>query len=138
MSDSPHQRSLTAFSAPVLVAIGLVIGVVAWLLPVNLKSISPALLRAAGKGTPTLGGYGRDLVEVEKIGPAALVAAAARTTKDPQAPALDAALELFASRQPGLMAWGGWDPFIDPLFKLRTESTHRGSTPVLTFFITEK
>jgi hypothetical protein len=121
-----------------LVMIGLAIGVLAWLVPVNLKSISPALLREAGSGTPTLGAYGRDLVDVEKIGPAALVLAAAKATNDPRAPALASALEQFAARQPGLMAWGGWDPFLDPLFNLRSDSGKRGSTPVLTFFNTER
>src|SRR6266496_4282830 len=131
--SSPNTRSLTAFTAPVLAVLGLAIAVGAWLLPVNLKSVSPALLRAAGAGTATLGGYGRDLVDVEKIGPAALVLAAARATNDPRAPALATALDQFATRQPGLMAWGGWDPFLDPLFNLRTDSGRRGSTPVLTF-----
>src|SRR5438128_2409052 len=101
MSHSPPNRSsLTAFTAPVLVVIGLVIAAAAWLLPVNLKSVSPALLRAAGAGTPTLGAYGRDLVDVEKIGPAALVLAAARATNDPRAPVLATAIEQFATRQP--------------------------------------
>src|SRR5688572_2403208 len=136
--SSPNRRSLTAFSAPVLVVLGLVIAVAAWLLPVNLKSMSPALLEAAGSGTPTLGAYGRDLVDVEKIGPAALVLAAAKATKDPRAPDLQTALDQFATRQPGLMAWGGWDPFLDPLFNLRADSGRRGSTPVLTFFNTAR
>src|SRR3954453_11193644 len=136
--STPNTRSLSAFTAPVLVVFGLLIAIAAWLLPVNLKSVSPALLRAAGAGTPTLGAYGRDLVDVEKIGPAALVLAAARATNDPRAPALATALEQFAARQPGLMAWGGWDPFLDPLFNLRADSGYRGSTPVLTFFIPER
>jgi hypothetical protein len=132
----PNKRPLTAFSAPVLVVLGLVIAAAAWLLPINLKSMSPALLRAAGEGTPSLGAYGRDLVDVEKIGPAALVLAAAKAAKDPRAPALQTALDQFATRQPGLMAWGGWDPFLDPLFNLRADTGRRGSTPVLTFFNT--
>ena len=96
------------------------------MLPVNLKSVSPALWQAAGQGTPSLGAYGRDLVDVDKIGPAALVLAAAKATGDPRTPALDAALDLFAARQPGLMAWGGWDPFLDRLFNtLRARQTLR-------------
>src|SRR5688500_113673 len=138
MRDSSSQKSSsTAFTAPVLAVLGLVIGIAAWLLPVNIKSVSPPLLRAAGAGTPSLGAYGRDLVDVEKIGPAALVLAAAKATNDPRAPALESALEQFAARQPGLMAWGGWDPFLDPLFNLRADSGKRGSTPVLKFFNTE-
>ena len=136
--STPHQRSLPAFTAPLLVVLGLAIMIGAWMLPVNLKSVSPALLLAAGARTPTLGAYGRDLVDVEKIGPAALILAAARATEDPRVPALATALEQFAARQPGLMAWGGWDPFLDPLFNLRADSGRRGSTPVLTFFNTER
>jgi hypothetical protein len=133
----PKQKSFSAFTAPVLVVLGIVIAIGAWLLPVNLKSVSPALLKAAGTGTPTLGAYGRDLVDVEKIGPAALVLAAARATDDPRAPALAGALDQFAARQPGLVAWGGWDPFLDPLFNLRAAPARKGSTAVLTFFIPE-
>jgi len=118
--------------AGVLVLLG------AGMVPVNLKSLSPALLRAAGMGTPTLGAFGRDLVDGEKIGPAELVLAAARATDDPRAPALGTALEQVGARQPGLVAWGGWDPFLDPLFNLRADSGHRGSTPVLTFLIPAK
>jgi hypothetical protein len=135
---SPNQRSFSAFTAPVLVACGLVIAVAAWLVPVNLKSVSPALLQAAGRNTASLGAYGRDLVDVEKIGPAALILAAARATNDPRAPALATALDQFAARQPGLMAWGGWDPFLDPLFNLRVDQGHKGSTPVLRFFVPER
>ncbi|MBL9199557.1 MAG: hypothetical protein JNL39_03580 [Opitutaceae bacterium] len=134
----PSQRSSVAGAAPWLVLLGLALAVAGWLLPVNIKALSPALLRAAGAGTPTLAGYGRDLVAVEKIGPAALVLAAARATEDPKAPVLAAALEQFAARQPGLVAWGGWDQFLDPLFNLRADSGRRGSTPVLTFFNTGK
>lgn len=122
-----------------MMAAGLLIAVVAWMLPVNLKSLSPELLRAAGAGTPTLGAYGRDLVDAERIGAAALVLAAAQVTDDPRAPALANAVEQFAERQPGLFAWGGWDPALDPLFNVRAAPTGReGSTPVLTFFIPER
>jgi hypothetical protein len=110
----------------------------AWFLPANLKSVNPPLLRMAAAGTPSLGAYGRDLVDLEKIGPASFVLAAARATDDPRAPALATAIEMATTRQPGIAAWGGWDPFIDPLFNLRVDTSKRASTPVLTFFIPEK
>jgi hypothetical protein len=139
MSDSPPQRrAVSPLTAPIIVIVGLVVAVGAWMLPVNLKSVSPALLEAAGHGTPTLGSYGRDLVDGEKIGPAALVLSAAKAVNDPRASNLEDALQRFAQRQPGLMAWGGWDPFLDPLFKLREDKGYRGSTPVLTFLNVEK
>src|SRR3954469_15580849 len=118
---SSNQNSLTPLAAPMMVVVGVLVAVAAWMLPVNLKSLSPALLRAAGAHTPTLGAYGRDLVDVEKIGPATLVLAAAQATNDPRAPALAGALQEFATRQPGLVAWGGWDPFLDPLFNIRSD-----------------
>jgi hypothetical protein len=134
---TPKKTSLR-LAAPVLVILGLVVGLAAWSLPVNLKSVTPALLRAAGAGTPTLGAYGRDLVDVEKIGPAALVLTAAQAMNDPRAPALQRALEQFAARQPGLVAWGGWDPFLDPLFNLRATPGRDGSTPIIAFLIAER
>lgn len=137
MTDSsPNERArTTAFSASVLTVAGLVVAVAAFLLPVNLKSVSPALLAAAGRGTPSIAAYGLDLVEVEKIGPAMMMLAAARTTHDPKADNLATALDTYAARQPGLMAWGGWDPFLDPLFNLRADVGRKRSTPVLTFIV---
>jgi hypothetical protein len=133
-----YARSKKAIAAIGLIAGGLVVAFVAWSVPINLKSVSPALLSAAGEGTPTLGAFGRDLVDSEKYGPAAMVLAAARDAKDPRTPALEAALNDVAAKQPGLIAWGGWDPFLDPLFHLRQTEGHPTSTPVLTFFIPEK
>jgi hypothetical protein len=133
----PAAVSPKPFAAIVLVLAGLLVGVIAWMIPANLKSVSPALLRAAGEGTATLGGFGRDLVDLEKIGPASLVLSAAKKTNDPRAPALETALGTLASKQPSLVAWGGWDPFLDPLFDLRKDTGRRESAPILTFFITE-
>jgi hypothetical protein len=134
----PRKSSLRGFAAPVLIGLGALIAVGAWMMPVNLKAVSLALLRAAGEGTPTLGGYGRDLVDVEKIGPAALVLAAAQATHDPRAPALQDALAQFAAREPGLIAWGGWDPFLDPLFNLRATPSRGASVPVVRLLLPEK
>ena len=119
-------------------AAGILVAIAAWSLPVNLKSVSPALLIAAGEGTPSLGAFGRELVDSEKFGPAALVLVAARAVHDPRAAVLEGALNDVAVKQPGLMAWGGWDPFLDPLFHLKQTEGHSTSTPILTFFIPER
>lgn len=108
------------------------------MLPVNLKSIPPALLVEAGKGTASVAQLGQQLVTAEKIGPAELVLAAARTLNDPGAPALATAVGGLAAHQAELVAWGGWDPFLDPLFKLRAGNPPAPSTPVLTFLLPEK
>ena len=131
-------RRPSAIFPVALVLAGVALGVVAWLLPVNIKSVSPALLRAAGAQTRSLAAFGRDLVDSEKIGPAALLLAASQNVGDPRAPALARALEDLTARQPGLAVWGGWDPFLDPLFKLRVSSGRAASTPVLTFFLPQE
>ncbi|MBP7143222.1 MAG: hypothetical protein KBA71_15040 [Opitutaceae bacterium] len=126
----------------VVVAGGILLGVglllASWALPVNLRSVSPALLKAAGEGSPSLSEFGRQLLEREKLGPAALFATAARRAGDPGLAALSARLAEAGARQPTLVPWGGWDPFLDPLFKLEESKGHAGSTPILTFFITGK
>ncbi len=135
MSSSTHPRS-----GPVVIWIiaGLLLLAAAWVVPVNLKSVTPALLTAAGVGTPSLARHGRQLLDREKPGPATLVLAAARTLGDPEASVLALALDNAAHRQAELVPWGGWDPFLDPLFNLKENTGRTESTPVLTFFITEK
>jgi hypothetical protein len=133
--DSSRFPPARAFA---LAGAGLALAVVAWMLPVNLKSVTPALLKAAGAGTPSLVEFGRQLVESEKIGPAALVLTAAQVVGDARAPDLAADLAKLSARQPEFVAWGGWDPFLDPIFKLRENTGRSQSTPVLEFLITEK
>jgi len=137
MSDRAA-KAKTPLSAFAWLGAGVGLLLAAWSLPVNLKSITPALLRAAGAGTPSAAQLGRQLVQSEKIGPAALVLAAAEAVRDPGTSALRAELTQLTTHQPELVAWGGWDPFLDPLFNLRENKDHPASTPVLTFFIAEK
>jgi hypothetical protein len=139
MNPSPARTAQPMVAtALALIFGGLVLLLGAWALPVNLKSISPALLREAGQDTPSLSDYGRQLVDSEKPGPAALVLAAAEAVGDPRTPALATALAAFSARQPEFVAWGGWDPFLDPLFNLKENTGRTESTPVLTFFIAER
>lgn len=102
MSVTPLSRILPA--AVGLAVAGVVVGIAAWMLPVNLRSVSPALLKTAGAGTPTVAALGRDLVDLERIGPASQLLAAAKIVNDPRAPALERAIEAFALRQPALIA----------------------------------
>jgi hypothetical protein len=136
MSLSQEARR-TPSSAPALVFAGAVVAAIAWLLPVSLKSVSKGLLRSAGAGTPSVAAFGRDLVASEKIGPARLLLEASKAVGDPRAPDLEAALEALSTRQPALVAWGGWDPSLDPLFNLRQRTPYGPSAPVMTFLIPE-
>jgi hypothetical protein len=133
-----NPRHSSAGSTVIWMLAGLLILAAAWIVPVNLKSVTPALLKAAAAETPTPARFGRQLLDREKPGPAALALAAARALGDPQADALATALDNSAHRQPELVPWGGWDPFLDPLFNLKENTGRTASTPVLTFFITEK
>ena len=132
VSSSPRKSSFPGFA---WLFGGLALLVVAWSLPVNLKSVSPALLHAAGEGTPSVAAFGRDLVDDEKLGPAALFLATARALDDPRSPALAAAIDGLAGHHPELVAWGGWDPFLDPLFNLRESKGRAASSPVMKFFL---
>lgn len=135
MSDAPSNRPALLPAFAWLFA-GVAALAAAWLIPVNFGAVTPALLAAAGRGTTGVAAYGEQLLDAEKPGPASLVLATARAVEDPGAAALSERLAREAARQPELIPWGGWDPFLDPLFK-RSENTGRtDSTPVLTFFIT--
>lgn len=137
MSPSPQRRASLAL--PILwLLLGVAIAVAAWLLPVNLGALPPSLLRAAGEGSPSVAQLGQQLLETEQLGPATLVLATARAVDDPGSPDLAARLADEQSRQPELVPWGGWDPFLDPLFNLRENRGRTTSTPVLSFFITRE
>src|SRR5580704_17116335 len=100
MSDTQSIRpSPSPVTGPMLLLAGLAVAALAWLLPVNLTSVSPALLRAAGEGTPSLAGCGMQMVEAQKSGPASIVLAAARTIGDPVAPSLAQALGQLTAQQ---------------------------------------
>jgi hypothetical protein len=135
---SPHEAHRTSPAAPALVLAGIIVAVLAWLLPVSLKSVSKGLLRSAGDGTPSVAAYGRDLVDSEKIGPARLFLAAAKVVSDPRSDALERAINDSISRQPSLGPWGGWDATLDPIFNLRQKTDNPASTPVMNFMIPER
>jgi hypothetical protein len=119
-------------------AVGLLMLIGAWMVPVNLKSITPAVLKQAGLETPSVASFGRQILDSEKLGPAQLVLQAAHLVDDPQSGILDRSIRDVIARRPEWAAWGGWDPFLEPLFNLKENSGHSESTPVLTFFIATK
>jgi len=110
----------------------------AWLLPVNVKSLNPVLLREAGRDTPSVSGFGRELLELDKPGPAALVLETARKVGDPGAAALGTIYGDFAKRHREMMPWGGWDIALEPLLGSRNAASSADSQPVLSFMATEQ
>lgn len=118
--------------------LGLGLLAVAWLLPVNLKSLNTALLREAGRDTQTVAGFGRDLLELDKPGPAALVRETARQTGDAGAGALGVIFDDFAAKHRDMMPWGGWDVALDPLLAGRNAASAAESRAVLKFMVTQQ
>ena len=118
--------------------LGVLLLLVAWLLPVNVKSLNPALLREAGRDTTTLTRFGRDLLDLDRPGPAALVLEAARLIGDPAARDFGAVYEAYALKHRDLMPWGGWDVALEPLLASRNAASPTDSQPVLNFMVTEQ
>lgn len=118
--------------------LGLGLLVTAWLMPVNVKSLNTALLREAGRGTPTASGFGRDLLGLDKPGPAALVLEAAQKTGDTGAADLAASYESFAQKHRDMLPWGGWDVALEPLLIGRNAAAPAESQPVLKFMVTQQ
>ncbi len=135
MSRSPLSGSLSLVWTAGLLS-GLALLAVAWLLPVNVKSLNPTLLREAGRGTRTAAAFAREWLEVDKPGPAALVLEAARSVQDRDADAVDRLAADYARRQPDLVPWGGWDVALEPLLAGRQGAPLTESTPVLRFLVT--
>ena len=117
---------------------GLGLLLLAWLLPVNVKSLNTALLREAGRETRTVAGFGRELLELDKPGPAALVLAAARKTGDPSAEALGVIFDSFAQKHREMMPWGGWDVALEPLLANRNAASSVESQAVLKFMVLQQ
>jgi hypothetical protein len=111
---------------------------VAWLLPVNVKSLNTTLLREAGRDTPAVSGFGRSLLDLDKPGPAALVLEAAQTVGDEGGPALRVVFDDYARRHPDMMPWGGWDAALEPLLQGDAKPAERASRPVLTFLAQQR
>lgn len=118
-------------------ALGAGLLLLAWVLPVNVKSLNPALLREAGRDTMTVARFGRDLLAVDKPGPAMLVLEAAQKIGDPAVSELDSALAAYANLHRDLMPWGGWDVALEPLLAARTAGDG-GSRAVLNFMVTQQ
>jgi len=83
MSTQNADRSPRSLAWVALFVLGLGLLAVAWMLPANVKSLNPALLREAGRDTPTVSFFSRDLLALDKPGPAALVLDTARLVGEP-------------------------------------------------------
>ena len=138
MSSPDHAPGSRAALWQLWLGLGVGLLALAWLLPVNVKSLNPALLREAGRDTPTVAGFGRELLELDKPGPAALVVETARKVGDPGAAMLATIFDDFAKKHREMMPWGGWDIALEPLLGSRSPAASADSQPVLSFMATEQ
>ena len=136
MTDSPSGPRSVLWQIWLVLGLGLL--AIAWLMPVNLKSLNTALLREAGRGTLSVSGFGRELLEIDKPGPAELVLEAARKTGDSGAEPFGVIYESFAQKHREMMPWGGWDVALEPLLVGRNAASPAESQPVLKFMVTQQ
>ncbi|HEY4302268.1 MAG TPA: hypothetical protein VGM73_15455 [Candidatus Didemnitutus sp.] len=134
-SPIPASRSI-AWLGWLVLAIALLI--VAWLLPVNIKSLNQALLREAGRDTPSVTAFGRELLDLDKPGPAELAAEAAHAVGDQGADSLTEQYQAFIQQHPDMAPWGGWDVALEPLLVSRNAAAPHDSVPVLRFMVTQQ
>jgi hypothetical protein len=120
------------------IVLGVGLLVLAWLLPVNVKSLNPALLREAGRDTSSVASFGSDLLALDKPGPAAMALEAARKVGDPGAPAFAAEHEKFLKAHPEMIPWGGWDIALEPVLLVENVGKLSASQPVLKFMVTRE
>lgn len=138
MSPAPRPTAAPPGAWLAWLVLGAALAALAWTLPVNVKSLNPALLREAGRGTPTVAGFGRSLLDRDKPGPAALVLAAAEAIGEPGAAPLRVVHEDYARRHPEMMPWGGWDAALEPLLQGEARTEAAASQPVLTFMARQR
>jgi hypothetical protein len=123
------------------VLLGLALLAAAWMVPVHLRSVAPALLARAAADTPSLADLAEARLDSAQPGAAALLLEGARAAGAPSSEllGLETALQTFAQREPVLAVWGGEDPFLLPLTRqpaARAAAQRGESTPVLRFFVT--
>jgi hypothetical protein len=139
MPNTMHKSAVPAALTPLWIG-GLLLGAallaVAWLLPANVKSLNPALLREAGRDTAGPAAFARELLALDKPGPAALVLEAAQTVNDPNAGAVQVIFADYEQKHRDMIPWGGWDVALEPLLAGRNAASPAESTPVLRFLVT--
>lgn len=138
MSTQTTNRGPRSLAWVALFVLGLGLLAVAWMLPANVKSLNPALLREAGRDTPSVSAISRDLLALDKPGPAALALDAAKLVNDPGAGALAVIFDDFQKKHREMVPWGGWDVALEPLLTGQNSSAPAVSTPVLTFMVTQR
>ncbi len=115
--------------------LGLVLLVFGFLVPAHIRAVDASVLESAGHRTPGPVQSGLNLVDQNKLGPAQMLAAAARDQHLPGRERLDAAIANLAALHPKWQTWGGPEPRFERLFELDTAAPKTVLEPATEFVI---
>ena len=138
--DAPFPRRGALFYLAIagLIGVGLAVLLLGWIIPANVKSIDPLLLKKAAQNSRTIIDEGLRLVGSDRVGPAQLVLAAATGMGHTNTALLANAIADYQRRRPELAPWGGYDPQLEQVFNLRESALTATNQPIIPILIPEK
>ncbi|GDY21556.1 hypothetical protein LBMAG56_29030 [Verrucomicrobiota bacterium] len=138
--DAPFPRRGALFYLAVtgLIGAGLAVLLFGWIIPANVKSIDPLLLKKAAQDSRTIIDEGLRLVNGDRVGPAQFVLATATQVGHTNTALLANAIADYQRRRPELAPWGGYDPQLEQVFNLRESALTATNQPIIPILIPEK
>lgn len=110
----------------------------AWLVPAYLRAIDAEVVKLRGRDSATLVDRGLELLELEQIGPATMLAATASKAGLARVDLLNTRLGQYAAAHPELAQRGGADPFVEQLLVREAGLDLRGATNALLVFLPQQ
>lgn len=109
--------------------------IAAWLMPAYLRAVDAEVLRQAGRDSATLVDRGSVMLELEQVGPAALLSVAARQIGVPRASHLADLVAAYSAAQPAQARRGGSDPFLEQILTREAQMDVGQATNALADFL---
>ena len=138
VSPTLHRSALFYLAITGLISVGLAILILGWIIPANIKSIDPLLLKKAAQLSKSIIEEGVALVGNDRVGPAQIVLTAALDIGHPDTNRLINAIAEYQRRRPELVPWGGSDRHLEQVFNLRESALTATNQPIIPILIPEK
>ena len=138
VSPTLHRSALFYLAITGLISVGLAILILGWIIPANIKSIDPLLLKKAAQLSKSIVEEGVALVGNDRVGPAQIVLTAAIDIGHPDTNRLINAIAEYQRRRPELVPWGGSDRHLEQVFNLRESALTATNQPIIPILIPEK
>ena len=138
VSPTLHRSALFYLAITGLISVGLAILILGWIIPANIKSIDPLLLKKAAQLSKSIVEEGVALVGNDRVGPAQIVLTAALDIGHPDTNRLINAIAEYQRRRPELVPWGGSDRHLEQVFNLRESALTATNQPIIPILIPEK